>query len=200
MRFSGHKWRIGAGSVYGNVACLFMATLSVAPALSSSSAQTAVLPPGEHVVLSENLIVGDYYLRAPVPGAKSVAGYVSIHNTGKESVRLVGATAGFAERVEIHEMKMDGSVMKMRPLKDGVTVPPDKTVDLKPGAAHLMFMGPTKQIQVEEYHRVSLNFAGARTLTLKFPVKPIGYAARDRGTPEERRARVLKKPQELQNK
>ncbi len=38
-------------------------------------------------------------------------------------------------------MKMDGAVMRMRALKNGIALPPGQTVELKPGSYHVMFFG-----------------------------------------------------------
>ena len=47
--------------------------------------------------------------------------------------RLIGGSAEVADRVEIHEMAMDGGVMKMRPLDTGLDIDPGKTVKFAPG-------------------------------------------------------------------
>ena len=63
---------------------------------------------------------------------------MKITNTGTTPDRLVGGATEVAKRFEIHEMSMDGGVMKMRELANGLEIPPGATVELKPGSYHLM--------------------------------------------------------------
>lgn len=78
--------------------------------------------------------------RATPPAAKVGAGYLVITNGGAAADRLVSASSPAAGRVEVHEMRMDGGVMRMRELAQGLPVPPGATVELKPGGYHLMLM------------------------------------------------------------
>jgi copper(I)-binding protein len=60
--------------------------------------------------------------------------------TAKDGARLVGASSPVAGVAEVHEMKMDGDVMKMRAVEGGLELPAGKTVELKPGGYHVMLM------------------------------------------------------------
>ncbi|TXI04163.1 MAG: copper chaperone PCu(A)C [Rhizobium sp.] len=75
-----------------------------------------------------------------VPGTPVGGGYMTITNKGDTDGRLVAASSPRAATVQIHEMKMDNDVMIMRELPDGLPVPAGKTVELKPGGYHVMFM------------------------------------------------------------
>ena len=66
---------------------------------------------------------------------------MTIINTGTEPDRLIGGSTPAAGKFEIHEMTMDGGVMKMRPLPNGLEIKPGQTVEFKPGSYHLMFVG-----------------------------------------------------------
>jgi copper(I)-binding protein len=63
-----------------------------------------------------SLEIAHPYARATPPNAPVSGGYMVIRNTGAEADRLISGTAGFAKRVEIHEMSMENDVMKMREL------------------------------------------------------------------------------------
>ncbi len=80
------------------------------------------------------------WARATPGGAQVAGGFMKITNTGSEPDRLVGGTVPFAGRFEVHEMTMDGGVMKMRELSKGLEIKPGETVELKPGGYHVMFM------------------------------------------------------------
>lgn len=77
------------------------------------------------------------WIRPSVPGQHGTGGYMKI--TAGETQQLVGASSPVAGVAEIHEMKMEGEVMRMRPIKS-LELPAGKTVELKPGGLHLMLM------------------------------------------------------------
>lgn len=77
------------------------------------------------------------WVRPTVPGQQGSGGYMKL--TAREGQRLVGASSPVAGVTEIHEMKMDGNVMTMRPA--GVlALPAGKAVEFRPGGLHLMLM------------------------------------------------------------
>ena len=80
------------------------------------------------------------WTRATAPTARSGGGFMTITNKGTTADRLVSARSTVSDKVEIHEMQMDGSVMRMRELAKGLDIPPGATVMLKPGGYHIMFM------------------------------------------------------------
>ena len=79
------------------------------------------------------LRVSNPFTRATPPGAKVAGAFMSIDNQGKEADRLVSASSPVAGMVEIHEMTMDGGIMKMRAVK-GIDLKPGATVELRPAA------------------------------------------------------------------
>jgi len=80
------------------------------------------------------------FTRATLPNAPVGGGYVTITNNGAAADRLVAAASPVAGVSQIHEMKMEGDLMKMNELPDGVEIPAGATVTLKPGGLHIMFM------------------------------------------------------------
>ncbi|MDP3526661.1 MAG: copper chaperone PCu(A)C, partial [Hoeflea sp.] len=93
--------------------------------------------------------------------------------TGAEADRLVAGEAPFAERMEIHEMAMDGDVMKMRQLADGLEIPAGGEVVLKPGGYHVMFIGIDSQLKDGEIRKATITFEKAGTIELEFQVEDI---------------------------
>lgn len=87
--------------------------------------------------------VTDAWARATMPGQKVSAAYMQIR--ADAPARLLSATSPVVPRVEVHEMKMDGSVMRMRQLQ-AVELPAGKTVSLEPGGLHIMLMNLPKPI------------------------------------------------------
>ena len=79
---------------------------------------------------------------ATPPTAPVAGGYMTIENGGTVDDRLIAievdpSVAGIAQ---IHEMAMEGDVMRMREREGGVPVPAGETVALAPGGLHVMFM------------------------------------------------------------
>ncbi|MDQ1314404.1 MAG: periplasmic copper chaperone [Pseudomonadota bacterium] len=87
--------------------------------------------------------VTDAWVRASMPGQKVSGAYMKIQSDA--DARLLGASSSAIPRVEVHEMKMDGDVMRMREVK-AIDLPKGKTVSLEPGGFHLMLMNLPKPI------------------------------------------------------
>ena len=97
-------------------------------------------------------------MRGTVAGQKATGlfGQVSSSAGG----RLVAASSPAAGVVEIHEMTMDGNVMKMRAVPF-VELPAGKPVDLKPGGYHVMLMDLKQPLKAGETVPVTLVIEGA---------------------------------------
>ena len=115
------------------------------------------------------------FTRATLPNAPVGGGFMTIENTGTEADRLVSVTTDVAAKSEIHEMSMDGQVMKMRALTDGLEIPAGETITLSPGGFHLMFMGLKGAFVEGQTVNVTLTFEKAGTVELALPV--LGAAA-----------------------
>ena len=77
------------------------------------------------------------WARASVQGQKGTGAFMRL--TAKDGARLVRAESPAAGVAEVHEMKMDGDVMKMRAVP-ALDLPAGKTVELKPGSYHIMLL------------------------------------------------------------
>ena len=110
------------------------------------------------------------WARATPKGAAVGGGYLKITNNGSAPDRLTGGSFDVASRFEIHEMKMDGGIMKMRPLTDGLTIGPGETVELKPGGYHIMFMGLKRQLVEGERFKGALVFEKAGKIEIEFVI------------------------------
>jgi copper(I)-binding protein len=79
-------------------------------------------------------------------------------NTGGEADRLISARSDVAEVVEIHETRMEGEVMKMQHLPDGIELPARSQVELKPGGYHIMLIGLKRDLNEGDQVRLELEF------------------------------------------
>src|SRR5262245_61431420 len=121
-----------------------------------------------------SLVINQPWSRATPKGAPVAGGYMKITNTGTTPDRLVGGSVEAAKRFEIHEMSMDGGVMKMRELPKGLEIPPGATVELKPGSYHVMMTGIAKPFEKGERVKASLNFEKAGKVDVEFAVDAAG--------------------------
>ena len=112
------------------------------------------------------------YTRATVPGQQVAGGFMKIENKGAMD-QLLSASSPAAGEVQLHEMAMDGNVMKMRQVKD-IVVPAGGAVELKPGGLHLMFMNIKAPLAAGESVPVKLKFAKAGEVEVKMPVNAMG--------------------------
>ncbi|UJW84827.1 copper chaperone PCu(A)C [Devosia sp. SL43] len=110
------------------------------------------------------------FTRATLPNAPVGGGFLTIENEGPEADRLISASSPASDVVQIHEMAMEGDVMKMRQLADGLELPAGETVVLAPGGYHLMFMGLKRAFVEGETVPVTLVFEKAGTVELALPV------------------------------
>lgn len=95
-----------------------------------------------HEFRAGDLLIGDPWTRAVAARAPTAAAYMTIRNAGSTADRLVGAETPQAGRVELHEMSLTDGIMRMRPIPEGIAIPPGQEVRLAPGGQHLMLVGP----------------------------------------------------------
>jgi copper(I)-binding protein len=117
------------------------------------------------------------WTRATAPTARAGGGYVTITNKGTTADRLIAARSAASAKVEIHEMKMDGSVMRMRELEKGLEIPPGATVALKPGGFHIMFMELKAPFAVNGKVPITLVFEKAGSIDVEMSVEAMGAGA-----------------------
>jgi len=122
--------------------------------------------------------VKDTWIRGTVPQQKATGMYAQI--TSASGGRLLSASSPAAGIVEIHEMAMDGSTMKMRRIA-ALELPAGKTVALEPGGYHVMMMDLKRQLRPGDTVPVTLVVEGAggkrETIELSVPVRPLDAAA-----------------------
>ena len=122
------------------------------------------------------LEIGHPWTRATAPTAPSGGGFLKITNTGTTADRLIAVRSPAADKVEIHEMKMDGNVMRMRELEKGLEIPPGATVELKPGGFHIMFMGLKAPFAKDAKVPATLVFEKAGSIDVELLVQAMGVA------------------------
>lgn len=105
-----------------------------------------------------DLKLSDCCIRAMLPGAQVAGGYLTITNTGQTDDRLIAVSSERSGKAQIHEMAMDGNVMIMRELPEGLAIPAHESVKLTPGGYHLMLMDIAEPLKEGQVSKVTLNF------------------------------------------
>jgi len=134
----------------------------------------AAIPAAAHDYTLGTLQIVHPWTRATPASAMAGGGYVTLINKGGAADRLVSVRSAAADKVEIHEMKMDGNIMRMRELADGLELPAGATVTLMPGGYHIMFMGLKAPFQEDGRVPVTLVFENAGPIDLEFVVEAMG--------------------------
>jgi copper(I)-binding protein len=118
------------------------------------------------------------WVRATVAMQPSTGAFMQLKSP--KAVKLVSVTTPVAGIVEVHEMVMDGQVMRMRGVQ-ALELPANKTVELKPGGYHVMLMDLKGQVKAGDTVPMTLVFEDAdqkrETVQVKATVKPLGGVA-----------------------
>lgn len=134
------------------------------------------LPAIAHDYVLGALKIAHPWSRATPGGAKVGGGFMTITNTGKEPDRLIGGSTEISTIFEIHEMKMEGSVMRMRALEKGLEIKPGETVELKPGSYHVMMIDLRQPLKEGEKVKGQLIFEKAGKIDIEFNIEGRGAA------------------------
>jgi copper(I)-binding protein len=121
-----------------------------------------------------SLDISNPWSRATPKGSSVAAGYMKIKNSGSGPDRLISGSSDVASKFEVHEMKMENGVAKMRPVKDGLEIKPGETVELKLGSFHVMFVGLKKPLSAGEHFKATLVFEKAGTVSVDYEVLAMG--------------------------
>ena len=114
------------------------------------------------------------WVRGTVSQQKATGAFMTLKSN--KTTQLISAASPVAEVVEVHEMVMDGNMMKMRALPK-LDIPANTPVELKPGSYHIMLMGLKKPLVDGEKVPLTLSFENAakqkETLEVQAVVRPM---------------------------
>ena len=122
--------------------------------------------------------VGDPWIRGTVPQQMSTGAFMQLRSA--TDAKLIEARSPVAGVVEIHEMKMDNNVMKMRAVPK-LDLPAGQAVDLKPGGYHVMLMDLKQTLKKGDTVPITLKFQGKdgkpQEVEVKAEVRELGAPA-----------------------
>jgi copper(I)-binding protein len=141
-----------------------LALWPLAALLLASALPARPQPPGVQVLQP--------WARPTVAGQGAGGGFLTLRG-GDAADRLLGASSPVAQRMELHTMRMEGSVMRMHEVP-AIDVPAGQAVHLQPGGLHLMFMGLQAPLQAGSRVPVTLRFekAGEVRVEMEVSVRP----------------------------
>lgn len=119
--------------------------------------------------------VRNAWVRATVSGQDTTGAYLTL--VSGTDAALTSITSPVARTVELHSMRMDGGVMKMRPVAR-LELPAGKPVELGPSGYHVMLMGLAHPVQVGQSIPLTLSIVDAKGKASKVQVsatvRPLG--------------------------
>ena len=139
---------------------------------------------------AQGVVVEGAYTVAPRPGVPNIAIYISrLDNMGDTPDQLVSARTDIARSTELHEMKMEGELMRMRQV-GSIDIPAGGNVNLnKGGGYHLMVLGVNRPLKVGDQFPLTLTFrnAGERVVQVSVrqtaaPATGMDHGAHDHST------------------
>lgn len=126
-----------------------------------------------HEYALKSLKIDHPFARATPPGAKTGGVFVTVENTGSQSDRLISVSSPVAGVADLHEMKVDAGVMRMRGVA-ALEVKPGETLELKPGGYHVMLSELRKPLKVGDKFPLTLKFENAGTVEVSVWVEEMG--------------------------
>lgn len=117
-----------------------------------------------------DLSVEDAWVRSSPLAEGNGSAYLTIRNRGNEADALIGVSAAASEAAEIHEMQMEGDVMKMRPVTgQRLEIPARSNVELKPGGLHIMLLDLKQKLEAGQKTDLTLLFekSGEQTISVE---------------------------------
>lgn len=108
-----------------------------------------------------------------VPGMSVTGAYFDLFNSGKEDIRLIGASSKISNHIEVHEHINKDGLMKMQEVPEGVVVSAGQKQSFKPGGYHLMIMNLKTAVKEGSHIELILHFSNgtSKSVTAK-AIKP----------------------------
>ena len=110
------------------------------------------------------------WARETVAGMSMGGVFLDIKNDGVREDTLTGGQSPVSNKVEVHTHINDNGVMRMRQITDGVALSAGESVELTPGAMHLMLVNLAAPLAEGDMIQITLHFEGADDLSFDAPV------------------------------
>ena len=126
---------------------------------------TAVLDADQGV-----LEVKDGWIRQMPPGARTLAAYMTLTNSGKNEIIIKSMSSNLSELTELHTVSMDNDLMKMRKLPE-LVIQPGESIELKQGSMHVMLINVTQSVVAGDEVQINFELEGRPAVSVSVPVR-----------------------------
>ena len=116
--------------------------------------------------------VEDAWVRLPAVSSRPGAAYFTVKG-GSDATSLLAISSPAAVRSELHEMKHEGGMMTMAPIKD-VAIPAGGTVKFEPGGKHVMLFDLSPEVRAGGKIPLRLAFANGKTIEVEAELRAPG--------------------------
>lgn len=118
---------------------------------------------------ASKILIKDASIRLSPPGSVTTAAYAMITNHLDHDVELVSIEGDFAKTFELHNMEMQGGVMRMRKMAS-IPVKKHESVELKSGGLHIMIFDLKKPLNPNEKYNLKFNFSNKEKIEVQATV------------------------------
>lgn len=148
---------------------LLLSSLLLAPILSWAT-------------MADDVTIEDPYVRETLTNVHTTAGYAKLKNNSNTEIDLVGVSSPKAKKIELHTIKIEKDVAKMKTIKK-IVIPPNNTTNLEPGSYHLMLFTVDVPLQGNNEVPVTFKFSDGSTKDVKMKVRDVRAPWLDKPTP-----------------
>lgn len=125
------------------------------------------------------LVISEPWARGESEAAPQCGGFFVVTNKGETADRLVSASSKVAERIEIHAIRVVGGGMRMRRLEDGLRIPAETALTLRPRGYHLLMVGLKVPLATGAALPVTLVFDKAGSVDIELVIRANGLVGNE---------------------
>lgn len=140
-----------------------MVVAAPVPSVPAAKAAPAAMAAGPRV--------SEAWIAEAPPAARHNAAYLVLRN-GPRADALVAVETPVAEVAEIHEMRQEKGLMRMR-REAAVALAPDAELRLQPGGRHIMLINMKRALRPGERVPLTLRFRKAGLIVIEAEVRPL---------------------------
>ncbi len=142
-----------------------------------------ILPAGAQQYKLGDIEILNPWTRETPRGIRVGSGYLYIINHSNTPDRLVSISTNGVKTTEIHSMAVVNDIMKMEKMHNGIEIPGNGEITLKPGGDHIMFMGLSQPFKLGDKISAKLTFEKAGTIDVDFSVNAMKVPSPSKSSP-----------------
>lgn len=148
-----------------------MRKLALAAIAATLMSGAAIAHHDEIVWSTGDVVVSHAWTYENAEMAHAMRVYLTVENTGDAADRLVSASVPFAERVLFEGQAMDADGALEHRVFDAITVGPNQTITMQPGAVWIELDSVQATFEHGEHFDMTLTFENAGTIAIEVEVE-----------------------------